>query len=750
VLASYRPKDHGTGAAEAVQDKEKKLTTEVKIYTPSLADLCACQALRMPVFQRPYGWAPEKAVEYFRDFLSNRHANNLFGSVFGYCQVPWNKVAPTTNELYVTDGQHRLVTSTLAAVALLAEREQRLVHPANGEALSDDALDALEELRSNPDQVAAIERIASAKIHFMVDEDGNTDFVSEFLAKTDAQVERLRVDIERSHAMLAQEKAKQGASRRIPQNFNRLQRKQQEQALTESETSELQRVTAIVEEIRAQRAAMTELNRQTANEVSRLEADVAKASAVPLYAAYVGVKSFLADSSTSALRRFLAQFADRQVTFGIALLVLEPRGNNDVSNIVLDDEAAEIFAQINGQTRPLTPAELLNSLFRSFSGFQVTRPGDIADKLKRSDIFAFDGDRVVDYLARYESENGNTRTSQWVRQLLANVRSIGGATAANSQKAVVAGLKALESFEAFLLDTTNSALAGYVHLYKALARVTHVSSVWVMVARVWESAQADQHPLAKTLAVKDLFKIALLVRLASMNNRSTINLTRDLANKRSLKEVFLYIASGLGYKQRDVVARDEITPGLIAYVKQAIRDIVTTSQFGANQNRNLARVLLATADFNSLGVQVSYQQLFQFEFEHVLPQALQNLEIDIPDNAEGTVALQAQEAIERMLELDDSERTDVINRLGNGALLDKGPNSSLGNVSPFEKLQLIDQKGMHNAYWPSHLQALRDSKGVVGKEYIEARSALFAQQIADFLLGMDFLASALSTTASYA
>ncbi|MBR7512714.1 DUF262 domain-containing protein, partial [Mycobacterium tuberculosis] len=96
------------------------------MYTPTLVDLCACQALRTPIFQRPYGWTPEKAVEYFRDFLANPKANNLFGSVFGYCQTPWSRAAPSANEMFVTDGQHRLVTSTVVAVALLAERESRL------------------------------------------------------------------------------------------------------------------------------------------------------------------------------------------------------------------------------------------------------------------------------------------------------------------------------------------------------------------------------------------------------------------------------------------------------------------------------------------------------------------------------------------------------------------------------------------------------------------------------------------------
>ncbi|MBX4421768.1 hypothetical protein K4H00_27570, partial [Mycobacterium tuberculosis] len=75
-----------------------------------------------------------------------------------------------------------------------------------------------------------------------------------------------------------------------------------------------------------------------------------------------------------------------------ALLILEPKGNNDVDRIVLDDQAAEIFAQINGQTRPLTSPELLNSLFRSVKGFKTDNPGEIAERVKKSEIVAFDGE----------------------------------------------------------------------------------------------------------------------------------------------------------------------------------------------------------------------------------------------------------------------------------------------------------------------------------------------------------------------
>lgn len=714
------------------------MSTEVKVYTPTLVDLCSCQALRTPIFQRPYGWTPEKAVEYFRDFLANPKANNLFGSVFGYCQTPWSRAAPSANEMFVTDGQHRLVTSTVVAVALLAERESRLKACEAKSELSDDTQDILGELSRNQDHVDALAKIANANIEFMVDEDGTVANLRTFLVESDARIKALEAEIEKSHAHLLEVRS-QRTTRNIPhQARERLQSKQRTEGLSEAEERELAQLTSLTQEILAERAVVAEAVRETRNEEANLRAKIEQIATIPLYAAFVGIREHLDALSLSALYRHFSHYAERQTTFSLALLILEPKGNNDVDRIVLDDQAAEIFAQINGQTRPLTSPELLNSLFRSFKGFKTDNPGEIAERVKKSEIVAFDGESLCDYIARYESKDGNTKASQWVRHLLAKVRSVGRSTANDAQQAVLNSLRALDSFQSYVLDTSNPSLTGYVDLYRMLVRIP-VSSLWVLVARVWEAEQANPHPLAKSNAVKDLFKMLLLLRVASYSNRSTINLTRDLASKLSLQEAFLYVANGLGYKARGEAAGGHaITPDLVAYVRTELHDTLVAGEFGLSRQRNFARVLLAVADFRSMGVKLSYTQVAQFEFEHVLPQAVESMQIG-PGAENDADVLQAQTEIEQVLTLDEKARVSLINRLGNGALLEKSSNGSLGKLAPLEKLRAIDQKGMHNGYWPSHLQALRDSKGIVGQRYIEQRSRDLAEQIVAFLLDLSFL-----------
>lgn len=709
--------------------------TKVNVHTPTLIGLCSSKSLRMPVFQRPYGWPPEKAVEYFRDFLTNTAANNLFGSVFGYSQRAWLRSPRDAgeNELYVTDGQHRLVTSAVAAIALLAERESRLAVAETLDSISPDMAYALEQLR-NSAELNDLLKIAATNLEFMVNSDGRTASVHDFLVQTDGALAQLHAQIESTRRPLSEAKARVISRRRSPIYFRLLQ-KHAAQGLTPEESVDFEKHAALAKRIQDERDILDVLSRQTSAEIARLETEVRALSDIPLYAAYVGLKTFLHAAPTAQLSTLLTNFSRRQKSFAVALLILEPSISEVDDIAVMDDEAAEIFAQINGQTKPLTPGELLNSLFRSFKGFHDDKPSEVVDHLNNSELFALDGERIVDYLARYVTTNGNTKTSQWVRQLLANVRAVGGATATQARQTVIAGLQALEGFEKHLLDSANTTMAAYAHLYKAHARAPFVSSLWVMVARIWESAQKSDHPLAKNTVVQDLYRVILLLRLASINNRSTVNLTRDLANKKSLEEVFIYIANGLGYG-RD---KPSITPEMVEHVRREIREVLVTGEFGLSQNRNFARVLLATADFEASSLRVSFQQLFQYQFEHVLPQSLKTLQLNLEAEDDTSDVRQAQSSIVAMLELPETERASLINRLGNGALLEQAANISLGNISPYEKLLAIDAKGLHNGYWPSHLQALRDLRGIIGKEQIVSRTEALSDQILEFLFNMSFL-----------
>lgn len=104
--------------------------TDVLVQPLSLQRLVAFRELRMPLFQRPYQWgAPgehrDRALKYFERFLQNRDANLFFGSVFVHAAHRYDYARDEAVKVQLSDGQHRVVTVVLAAIAV--ERRLREV-----------------------------------------------------------------------------------------------------------------------------------------------------------------------------------------------------------------------------------------------------------------------------------------------------------------------------------------------------------------------------------------------------------------------------------------------------------------------------------------------------------------------------------------------------------------------------------------------------------------------------------------------
>ena len=96
--------------------------SEILSYQPSLKTILAYPRLSVPLFQRPYSWgAPKKdfaARNYFLEFLANREANSVFGLVILYAATRYDFEHGTSIEAYIADGQHRLVTVVMGALAV--------------------------------------------------------------------------------------------------------------------------------------------------------------------------------------------------------------------------------------------------------------------------------------------------------------------------------------------------------------------------------------------------------------------------------------------------------------------------------------------------------------------------------------------------------------------------------------------------------------------------------------------------------
>lgn len=84
--------------------------------------------IKMPYFQRPYGqgWSDvyeggkSKASSFFMDFIANEEQNSFhLDYIIAYTQQPqssgssneFNYAENKENDIYLTDGQHRIVTT---------------------------------------------------------------------------------------------------------------------------------------------------------------------------------------------------------------------------------------------------------------------------------------------------------------------------------------------------------------------------------------------------------------------------------------------------------------------------------------------------------------------------------------------------------------------------------------------------------------------------------------------------------------
>lgn len=96
--------------------------SEALLYQPSLKTVLAYHRLSVPMFKRHYSWgAPEKkfaARSYFLEFLTNRNANDFFGHIVVYSATRHDFEKDDNANVYLVEGQHRLVTVVLGALAV--------------------------------------------------------------------------------------------------------------------------------------------------------------------------------------------------------------------------------------------------------------------------------------------------------------------------------------------------------------------------------------------------------------------------------------------------------------------------------------------------------------------------------------------------------------------------------------------------------------------------------------------------------
>lgn len=164
--------------------------TDVLIQPLSLLRLVWFHEIGMPLFQRPFNWGSsgenfDKALQYFDRFLQNKEANLFFGAVFVHATRRYDYARDEAVSVQLSDGQHRLATVVLAALALNAQIRMALQSPLLDE---EDRYD-LEKIVQSP----VIKRATNANVHVVVNDFGNTQRITEFVNSALSRIDTLGI-----------------------------------------------------------------------------------------------------------------------------------------------------------------------------------------------------------------------------------------------------------------------------------------------------------------------------------------------------------------------------------------------------------------------------------------------------------------------------------------------------------------------------------------------------------------------------
>lgn len=554
--------------------------TDVLVQPLSLQRLVAFRELRMPLFQRPYQWGSpgenrDKALKYFERFLQNREANLFFGSVFVHAAHRYDYARDETVKVQLSDGQHRVVTVVLAAMAV-----ERRLREVLADLDDDDYVDAEKALNS-----AGLCKCAMSGVYCVIDKFGNSEQVGAFIRRELAslvQLETEKLAVDNNYKLQCGEL--KGRADMSP-----AQRKIRKKELTEGKNSDLRRKDDSIKRIQQQ----------------------------PLLTSFLQLADYLSRLKPGKLLKCAENFIARVETLRVGLISLQPEQGEIVSSHVIDSEAFAMFTQMNGDATPLDEGDL----FRAFAENKappghpllafLTRNNAQQQALARFGISS--PNDVAALLAKLEDpKHPDKNTYAWVMKLYA----------AHQPNNV------LDQFASNLvaLDRLNKAVSvlhgGIRSLFELYLH--GVSKTTTRVVFMAKFAQAMNERAYTEVDLRSLLRILVLLELMQLyvpEGAKRPNLARDLP--------------GIGGTERDALRFVRNHFGVVSNeeLKTRLTTFLCKYPLGEPKHRKLAKLMLACADADSRGASVQMHLWATYEFEHVLPIDLSGVSVEdgLPD-----------------------------------------------------------------------------------------------------------------------
>lgn len=656
-------------------------TTEIVLVSPSLSKILSYRSLKMPMFQRHYGWGePGKeslGLSYFSNFLANPEASTFFGQINLFSTSRWDYYRDEGVEVGISDGQHRLVTLVLSILAVRARLMEVVNAPValdehTREAQDDDKYEA-RRILENP----AIKSMCDCTLEVVYHPSGKkakvVPFVNESLEKF------LSFEVQRNEIELAHGRKKHALKEVLDRSVRSAQLK--------------------------------ELNIETRRALSGIDEQETALKRIGVVATYLEIYSEVKPMGVAKFLRLAERFALRLTPLKPSVVCLQPSQGFSYSEDdgKIEAEAFNMFAQLNGQAVPLSSGELLKSFIESRveknlplrSAFNPDTP-----EYQALSYFGLtDAGDFCDFLAKADTGNGNQKNYTWIKSTL-----YVGSPPTQKLDDLNEWVSCLVSAHSQISSLPEPWTTLFRMFIADIARVPHV----VLIARCVK----NEEKVIDSTHLKNLLKALLLTEIAAQYrppHDARFNTSRDLpgAVLSSPAAVVQFVKRHFGEASG-------------ADFKSALCKFIANAPLGEAKSRALAKILLIVHDIflGTRDIRIGKN----ISFEHVFPQKHENLLDD------ESLPSQVSAGIIEIAELPPAEKNRLINCLGNGALLGPQINSALSNLSPYQKrISQNERPELTNAWWPSHLRDLQESQGNFNKSYILARSERLAQGIASFL-----------------
>lgn len=464
------------------------------------------QDLRMPLFQRHYGWGNSgpmsKAVEYVQQFVANSDANTYFGGLFVYSAASVDFKMGAAGPVFIGDGQHRLVTLVLFAQAM-ADRLDELLATET----SDTEREVLENYYYNP----YLEVLLNTSLRVVLNDAGETPRVHDHLREHKKRYRQLTTRIAELRAT-----PETAAARLTPEA------KKERQA---ARTAELN--------------ALTE-------QLGVLKKDC-------IFAAYLALLDYLPASNGSQFANIAWPFFNRMPDFSANLVHLYSKDGVLGSDDVLEGEAYNLYHKINTHNMPLTTGDLFKSyVFTKGATSPLYVYTDEKDArrafLRKLGISSYTD--IVDYLSAFLSPDKSVDAHTWLKN-----KMFGNPNSRAVLQSMYGSLSHLAAFEADL-NRAEPRIASLYELYFASVRTPRA----VAIAQVYAGRKDGE-----SVRLEDLLRLLVLMELMPLYTPSTNKRARG-RDMQALKGDALLTGLATVMRHFEATTFDEVTERLKATI----------------------------------------------------------------------------------------------------------------------------------------------------------------------------------------